>query len=147
MVERALDRDPNDLDLQRKRIAIVTRFERWSAADRSIAGFKQALQATNRSTVEANLAAANIQLRLGRTRDALAEYRIATAAEPENPNLWRQLALIAQAAKYFVVAREAYAEVMRLAPDKKISEEMRKLDDLQASERLGTPGLAGGGLR
>jgi tetratricopeptide (TPR) repeat protein len=138
IVERALDRDPNDLDLQRKRIEIVGRFERWSAADRAIVGFKQALQARTWSTIEANLAAAEIYMRLGRTRDALSEYRIATIADPANAGLWRQFGSTAEATKHYPLAREAYTEVMRLAPDKQTGEALRRLDDLQANERLGT---------
>ncbi len=143
VVEHALDRDPNDLDLQRKRIEIVAQFERWSAADRSIVGFKQAFQGRGWSTAEANLAAAGIYLRLGRTREALAEYRIATTADPENAGLWRQFASAAEATKHYVLAREAYAQVMRLAPDRQVSEAMRRINDLQASERLGPRGQGG----
>jgi tetratricopeptide (TPR) repeat protein len=144
VIERALDRDPNDLDLQRKRIEIVQRFERWTAADRAINGFKQALQAADRSTVEANVAAATIYLSLGRTREALAEYRIATTADPGNVGVWRQFAAVAEATKHYVLAREAYSEAMRLAPDAQTSEALRRLDDLQTSERLQTNLHAGG---
>jgi predicted Zn-dependent protease len=138
VVEHALDRDPNNLDLQRKRIDIVVRFERWSAADRAIVGFKQALQESVGSTVEANLAAAGIYARLGRTSDALTEFRIATTADPSNPGIWRQFATFAETARYYVVAREAYAELLRLAPDQAAREAIRRLDELQAAERVGT---------
>ncbi|MEO5769896.1 MAG: O-antigen ligase family protein [Polyangia bacterium] len=136
-VERALDRKPSDLDLQRKRIELVSRFERWTAAERAILGYKQALQEVGRSTVEANLAAAGIYVALGRVRDAMAEFRIATMASPDDAGLWRQFASTAEAARYFTVARDAYAEVMRLAPDKQASEALRRMDDEQAAARLG----------
>ena len=136
IVERALDRTPSDLDLQRKRIEIVSH-QRWSAAERSILGYKQALQEVGRSTVEANLAAAGIYLTMGRVRDAMTEFRIATTADPQNTGIWRQYAAAAEAARYLVVARDAYGEVMRLAPDNQVSEALRRIDDAQAAERLG----------
>jgi predicted Zn-dependent protease len=136
-VERALDRTPSDLDLQRKRIELVSHFERWSAAERAILGYKQALQELGRSTVEANVAAAGIYLTLGRVRDAIAEFRIATMADPDNVGLWRQFASTAEAARHFTVARDAYAEVVRLAPDKQAIEALRRIDDEQAAQRLG----------
>jgi tetratricopeptide (TPR) repeat protein len=137
LIERALEREPSDLDLQRKRIEIVSRFERWTLADESIVGFKQALQETGRSTVEANLAAAGIYLRLGRIRDAMAEYRIATISDPANVSIWREFASSAEGTRHYVLAREAYTEVMRLNPDKQVLEAIRRIDDAQAAERLG----------
>jgi tetratricopeptide (TPR) repeat protein len=134
VIEKGLDSTPGDLDLQRKRIEIVSRFERWTVADRAIVGFKQALSETGQSLAEANLAAADIYRRLGRVREEMTEYGIATSADPTNLTVWRQFAASAEARRHYTLARDANAAILRLDPnDKNASASLRRIDEERAS--------------
>ncbi len=109
--------NPNDLGLQRMRLDLVVRFEKWQASERALEGFKQALYHSGGSVAEAQIAAARIHARLARWTTALGEFRIALSDQANNPGLWVEYAGAAEAAGRLPTAREAYAQAARLSPN------------------------------
>ena len=108
--------DPLDLGVQRMRLDVIVRFEKWQAADGALEGLKQALYRTQGSAVEAHISAARLFTRLGRWTSALGEYRIALVSAPTDVALWMEYGRAAEVAGRTATAREAYSEASRLSP-------------------------------
>jgi tetratricopeptide (TPR) repeat protein len=116
ILDRAATQYPTDVEVQRKRVELVTQFEKWNAAARAIEGLKLALYQHAGSATEAHIASARISGRLGRWTAALDEYRIALAADSHNVSLWIEYAQAAEKLGRDATAREAYAQAGRLSP-------------------------------
>lgn len=139
-IEHALEREPSNVSLQRKRLQIVMQFKRWSALDRAVIGFKQALNDGGRSVTEAHVLAASAYMEVGRVREAVVEYRIATTAEPNNIGIWQQFGASAEAAGRLELAHEAFVEAARLRPnDPRVVEDLQRIQAAQMAERRKVP--------
>jgi tetratricopeptide (TPR) repeat protein len=110
ILDRAAVRFPTDVVVARQRVDLVTRFEKWNAAARSLEGLKLALYQQGGSAVEAHIAGARISARLGHWTQALDEYRIVLAELPDNTALWIEYARAAQVIGHDATARDAYAQ-------------------------------------
>jgi tetratricopeptide (TPR) repeat protein len=133
---------PANLDVQRRRLDLVTRFGKWQAVDRALAGFTEALYQNQRSVGEAHTAAARIHARFSRWTSALAEYRISLASDPWNVALWVEFGHAAESAGRDTTAREAYLEAARLSPQNPaVTAALSSLDARMA--RLRRSGAAG----
>lgn len=129
LLDLAATRDPLDLPVQRMRIAIVSDYRKWQAADRAIDGLKLALYQSTGSGVDANIAAARIRTALSQWTAALGEYRIALAQMPKHVDLWIEFAGAAEKAGRDLVARDAYGEASRLRPgDPRITAGQQRLE-------------------
>jgi len=107
---------PFDLPLQRMRLDLVVRYQKWQFSDRALEGLKQALYQNQGPVSEAHVAAARINARLGHLTNALGEYRIALADDANNVALWLEYGRTAEMGGRYPTAREAYFEAGRLSP-------------------------------
>jgi tetratricopeptide (TPR) repeat protein len=117
LLDAAAARYPGDVDVQRTRLDLVTRYEKWGAAIRALEGYKQALYTRDGSATEAHIASARIFTKMGRLTDALGEYRIALGDQSQNVALWIELGGVSESAGRVETAREAYAMATRLSPN------------------------------
>jgi tetratricopeptide (TPR) repeat protein len=117
ILDAATVRSPANVELQRLRIDLVTRYHKWIAAARAMEGFKRALYTRDGSATEGHVASARILGQLGRWSDAIGEYRIALADQPTNVALWMELGRAAESAGRAETARDAYAASARLSPN------------------------------
>jgi hypothetical protein len=132
LLDTAAAREPNNLEIQRARIALVTQYQKWTAVSRSIEGLKQALYQAQGSATEAHVVNARIEARLGRWQSALGEYRIALADNPDDVPLWMEFGRQAAAIGRTDTAREAYREAARVSPNNpEITAALGHLDDEQ----------------
>jgi tetratricopeptide (TPR) repeat protein len=135
-LDGAASRYPLDVEIQRERLALVMRFEKWQVADRAIEGLKVALYQAQGNAREAHLASARIQARFRRWTNSFSEYRMALATSPYEDQIWFELATVAEGAGRYAVAREAYAEAARLVPgNARTVEALRRLDKVQSAAR------------
>jgi tetratricopeptide (TPR) repeat protein len=116
ILDEAAARYPGDLQLERDRVSLVTRYKKWGSAARAIEGLKLACYRTSGSAAEAHIAAAEIATQLGRLTEAIDEYRIALSDRPRDVQLWMSYARVAESAGRDVLAREAYGEAGRISP-------------------------------
>jgi tetratricopeptide (TPR) repeat protein len=136
LLDIAAARDPQNLEVQRARIALVTRYQKWSAVPRSLEGLTQALYHAQGSATEAHILSARIDAQLGRWQSALGEYRIALADNPSDVTLWMEFGHQAAAIGRDATAREAYGQAARLSPnDPEINRALRQLADEQKQLR------------
>jgi tetratricopeptide (TPR) repeat protein/O-antigen ligase len=136
LLDAAAQRYPTNLGIQRARVDLVTRFEKWNAAARSLDGLKLALYQASGAATEAHVASARIDGRLGRWPAAIDEYRIALTADPNDVSLWTEYARAAERIGRYAVAREAYVQAVRLAPNNfEIAGALRELDARQIQMR------------
>ncbi len=117
LLDRAAARYPGDVDVQRARLDLVTRYEKWGAAARALEGYKEALYTRDGAATEAHLASARILTKMGRLTEALGEYRIALGDQPLNVALWMELGAASESAGRIETAQEAYAMATRLSPN------------------------------
>lgn len=137
ILDEAAVRYPTDLQLQRERVSLVTRYSKWTSAARSIEGLKLACYRAMGSAAEAHEAAANISLYMGRLNDALDEYRMALADRSNDVALWIAYARAAETAGRPITARDAYNQAARISPkDPTISRALQNLDESVARLRL-----------
>jgi tetratricopeptide (TPR) repeat protein len=130
ILDNAAVRYPGEVAVQQMRLDLVTKYAKWTAVTRALEGYKQALYGRDGSATEAHLAAARIYVRLSHWTDALGEYRIALADQPDNVALWMELASAGESAGRVTTAREAYAAAARLSPrNPTIMDALRRLDD------------------
>ena len=96
ILDRAATRYPTDVDVQRRRVGLVTTYNKWQAAARSVQGlqFWRFTQRTARDRGSRGERASHV--RLGHVVAALGEYRIALADEPGNTALWMELSQTAR---------------------------------------------------
>jgi tetratricopeptide (TPR) repeat protein len=128
-LDTAAARYPLDIEVQRRRLELVTRFEKWQIADRAIEGLKMALYHAQGQATEAHLAAARIHARLRRFTQSFNEYRIALLSTPADGGLWMEFGRTAEDAGRMPVAREAYAEASHLLPkDPNVVAALRRVD-------------------
>ena len=140
ILDRAAVRYPADLAVARQRVELVTTYEKWNAAARSLEGLKLALYQTGGSTVEAHIAAAHINARLGHWTQALGEYRIVLAEMPDNTTFWIEYARAAQVIGHDALAREAYGQAARLSPNSpEVVAALHELETRQARLRALIP--------
>ena len=136
ILDVAAMRYPTDVAVQQQRVDLVTQYDKWNAAARSIEGLKLALYHASGVATDAHVAAARIDGRLGHWTNALDEYRIALAAEPSNVALWIEYAHAAEKIGRDATAREAYVQAARLSPNSPdIAAPLRDLDARQARLR------------
>jgi tetratricopeptide (TPR) repeat protein/O-antigen ligase len=136
LLDAAAQRYPTNLGIQRARVDLVTRFEKWNAAARALDGFKLALYQASGAATEAHVASARIDGHLGRWPAALDEYRIALTAQPSDVSLWMEYARAAEKIGRDVMAREAYVQAERLSPHSpEITGALRALDARQVQMR------------
>jgi len=115
-LDEAATRYPVDLAVQRMRLDVVMKYEKWQAADRALDGLKQALYLAQGSALEAHIASARLYARLSRWTNALGEYRIALADARSDVALWMEFGHAAEVSGRATTAREAYGEASRLNP-------------------------------
>jgi tetratricopeptide (TPR) repeat protein len=133
ILQAAAAQDPLDLKVQRMRLDLVTRFQKWTVVDRVLADFKEALYRAQGSAAEAHLASARIYAQLSRWTNALGEYRIALADQGGDAALWMEYGRAADSACRSATAREAYAQAARLSPNNRDIINALKAEDDQAS--------------
>jgi tetratricopeptide (TPR) repeat protein len=132
LLDLAATRYPLDLPVERLRIQIVSDYAKWQAADRALDGFKLALYNSLGDGFEANVAAARIRGKLGQWTAALNEYRIALSKSGD-PWLWFEFGETAERAGRESLAREAYGEAARQAPNvARITDALRRLEKRQS---------------
>jgi tetratricopeptide (TPR) repeat protein len=135
-IETAAGQYPFDLDIQRRRLDMVMKLERWQAAERALQGLRQALYQNRRDVSEAYLASARIAARFARWTEALGQYRLAVGQAPWNVTAWLEYGQTAETAGRDTVAREAYVEAARALPnDPNVVKALRSLDDRMAQLR------------
>jgi tetratricopeptide (TPR) repeat protein len=140
ILDRAAAQYPTDLPLQRERVAVVTRYEKWSSAARAIEGLKLASYHATGSAAEAHVAAAAIAGYMGRPTVAMDEYRMALADRANDAGVWLAYGHAAEAAGRDVVARDAFSQAERLSPkDPVITRAMQALDEHAARSRVQEP--------
>ncbi len=140
ILDRAADRYPQDVEIQRVRLALVVNNHKWRAAERSLDGFKRALSLAGNSAGEAHIAAARIDTQLSRWTNALDEYRIALADSPNDIGLWIEFGQAALTAGRNTVAREAFMTADHLSPNNpEIAKAFRALDSQADVIRVGRP--------
>jgi tetratricopeptide (TPR) repeat protein len=113
-------------------------YHKWTAAARAMEGFNRALYARDGLATEGHVASARILSQLGRSSDAIGEYRIALADQPTNVPLWMELGQAAESAGRLETARDAYATSARLSPNN--SDVTRALQRLADERRALTDG-------
>jgi tetratricopeptide (TPR) repeat protein len=116
ILENGLRFSPADVDLNRKRLALLLQTDRWQAIDQALAGLRAALAEAGASSTEANLAAAYAFERRGQFRRAMSEYQAALAQDPDNIGLLLALAKAAEESGGITTAIDAYNGVLRRAP-------------------------------
>lgn len=130
VLDAAATQYPDNLEVERKRVDVVLKHEKWHAAPRAIEGLKAALFHNQHTISEAHMASARIAARLSRWNQALGEYRILLAEEPRNVQLWMEYGRVAESAGRQSAAREAYGEAARLSPkNPEILEAIRNIDE------------------
>jgi hypothetical protein len=140
ILDRAAVRFPGDLAVARQRLELVTRFEKWNAAARSLEGLKLAIYQAGGTPTEAHIAGARISARLGHWTQALDEYRIVLAEIPDSTVLWMEYAHAAQAIGHDATARDAYAQASRLSPNSpEVLAALHELETRQARLRALIP--------
>jgi len=117
VLDRAAERFPEDMPVQRARIELVQRYKRWRAAQRAIDGYRIALYHLSGRGTEAHIWAARIEGDMGHWSKALEEYRMALTEAPTDLTLWMELAHAAEAAGRYSTAREAYEQAARISPN------------------------------
>jgi tetratricopeptide (TPR) repeat protein len=133
-------RYPENLDIQRSRLDLVLRYERWQAADRALRGLEMALYSTYGSAGEAHAAAARIDARLSRWTNALGKYRVALADDPRNVSLWLEYARAAESAGRESTAQEAYRQAAHISPQNpEIVAALKRLTDRNPTLKLLAP--------
>jgi tetratricopeptide (TPR) repeat protein len=145
ILDLAATRYPLDVPVQRLRVALVSAYGKWQAADRAIDGFKLALFRAYGQGLEANLAAARIRVQLAQWNAAFSEYRIALTQTPDDVGLWVEFGKAAETAGRDTTAREAYAEASRLKPsDPTIAVALRRVEARQGYMRAPAGGAPPG---
>ncbi|HVZ71744.1 MAG TPA: O-antigen ligase family protein [Polyangia bacterium] len=136
-LDAAAARYPLDVEVQRERLELVTRFQKWQVADRAVEGLKVALYHAQGQATEAHLASARIHARLRHWTQSFNEYRIALVSDPGNGAEWMEFGRTAEEAGRLPVAREAYAEAARVMPnDPSVVAAIRRIDDTLNAVRL-----------
>jgi tetratricopeptide (TPR) repeat protein/O-antigen ligase len=116
ILESGLRFSPADMDLNRKRLALLMQTDRWQAIDQALAGLRAALSEAGAPSTEANLAAARAFERRGQFTRAISEYQAALAQNPDNIGLLLALAKAAEESGGITTAIDAYSGVLRRAP-------------------------------
>lgn len=136
LLDAAAAQYPSDLGIQRKRLDLVIKHEKWQASERAVQGLKHALYQNHLAVGEVHTAAARIAVRLGRWTEAIGQFRLALTQEPWNVTVWFELGQAAESAGRNAVAREAYAEAVRLRPtDASVVKALHDLDQRMARLR------------
>ena len=115
ILENGLRFSPTDLDLNRKRLALLMQTDRWQAIDQALAGLRAALSEAGAPSTEANIAAAHAFERRGQFTRAISEYQAALAQNPDNIGLLLALAKAAEESGGMTTAIDAYNGVLRRA--------------------------------
>jgi len=137
ILDRASVRYPTDLAVARERVDLVTKYEKWNAAARSLDGLKLALYQTGGSIAEEHVASARINARLGHWTEALDEYRSVLVDMPDNVTFWIEYARAAEAIGHDSDAHEAYARASRLSPNSpEVVAALHELETRQARLRM-----------
>jgi tetratricopeptide (TPR) repeat protein len=135
-LDAAAVRYPHDLGIQRRRLDLIMQIGKWQAADRALLGLREAIYQNRADISEAYTASARIAARLLHWTEAIGQYRLAVAQAPWNVSLWLEFGVAAEAAGRDLVAREAYAEAVRLSPNDPIAAKaLRDLDERAARLR------------
>jgi tetratricopeptide (TPR) repeat protein len=116
ILENGLRFSPADVNLNRKRLALLMQTEKWQAIDQSLAGLRAALAEASAPSIEANIAAAQIFERRGQFRRAISEYQAALAQAPDSIGLRIALGRAAEETGSVSTAIDAYNDVLRRAP-------------------------------
>jgi tetratricopeptide (TPR) repeat protein len=141
VLDAAATRYPGDLEVQRVRLDVVTRYRKWHAAARALDGLKLALFQNHLSIAEAHAASARVAVQMSRWSQALSEYRIALAQESWNVSLWMEYGRAAESAGRSTAAREAYSEAARVAPkNPEVLQAIRLLDERMLKLRSAASG-------
>jgi Flp pilus assembly protein TadD/O-antigen ligase len=116
-LDRGAARYPSDLSIQRMRLDLVMRYEKWNAASRSLEGLKSVLYQQAGTATEAHIDGARIARRLGHWTAALDEYSIALAERPTDVSLWMEYGKCAASIGRIATARDAYQRAAELSPN------------------------------
>ncbi len=117
ILDRAADRYPGDIPVNRARLDLVAQYKRWRALNRSLEGFRQALYRTFGSATDAHVWSARFEGSLSHWTKAIEEYRMAVGERPEDISLWIELGQAGAAAGRYTLARDALAQAARLSPN------------------------------
>jgi tetratricopeptide (TPR) repeat protein len=140
LLDAAAARYPSDVDLQAARVEVVIQNKKWAAAERALEGYKQALYVRDGVATEGHIASARTLAQMGRWTDALGEYRIALADQPNNVALWLEFGDASASAGRVLTQREAYSTAARLSPNSpEIAAALRKLDERSAPTNDSSP--------
>jgi tetratricopeptide (TPR) repeat protein len=141
ILDRAATQFPQAVEVQRARLELVTNYQKWGAATRSLEGFKRALSLAGASAGEAHIAAARLDSRLSRWTTALDEYRIALADSPRDVALWIEFGRAAFHAGRNATAREAFVTADHLSPNSpEVAKAFQELDAQAQAARAGSLG-------
>jgi tetratricopeptide (TPR) repeat protein len=116
IVEKGLRFTATDVDLNRKRLALLMQTDKWVAIDQAVAGLREALALAGAPSTEANIAAAQAFERRGQYRRAISEYQAAVGQQPEDLGLRLALGRAAESSGSISTAVDAYNDVLRKAP-------------------------------
>jgi tetratricopeptide (TPR) repeat protein len=116
VIENGLRFSPASVELNRMRLALLMQTEKWQVIDQALAGLRAALAEAGASSMEANIAAAQVFERRGQNRRAISEYQAALAQDPENIGLLLSLGRVAEETGSVSTAIDAYNGVLRRVP-------------------------------
>jgi tetratricopeptide (TPR) repeat protein len=116
ILENGLRFTPTNVELNRRRLALLMQTEKWQAIDQALAGLRAALAEASAPSTEANIAAAHIFERRGQFRRAMSEYQAALSHAPDDIGLLLALARAAEEIGSVSTAIDAYNGVLRRTP-------------------------------
>jgi O-antigen ligase/tetratricopeptide (TPR) repeat protein len=113
ILEDGLRFAPGDLELNRRRLAILMKTDKWQAVDQALAGLRVALAEAGAPSAEANIQAARIFERRGLFGRAISEYQAALSHAPDDIGILLALARAAEQSGAVTTAIAAYNHVLR----------------------------------
>jgi O-antigen ligase/tetratricopeptide (TPR) repeat protein len=139
-VEDGIRMNPDDLPLQRQRLGIIMRYEKWHLAEHALGGLEVALQQAHQPTAELHLMTARFQAALRNYAKASSEYGLVLTQDRDNPRLWLELAQLCDSAGLEARALEAYREARRIEPANPATiAAIERIESHRRQLRLGTP--------
>jgi O-antigen ligase/tetratricopeptide (TPR) repeat protein len=139
-LEAGLRLNPEDLPLQRKRLALVLGYGKYHLADQALAGLELALREAHQSTAELHLMTARFHAALRNYAKAGTEYGLVLTQDRDNSLVWLELARLWETAGREVPALEAYREARRIEPANPTTvAAIERIETHRRQERLAMP--------
>ncbi|OGR79878.1 MAG: hypothetical protein A2X32_00240 [Elusimicrobia bacterium GWC2_64_44] len=114
--DACLKYSPSDPDLAAERAPLLVRLGRYEEGVKEYERAAGLLPAKSQAAALLRVKAAETWQKLGRQDDALAQYRLARAASPQDMNALKGLAAALEARSDFSGAVEVYGEILKLEP-------------------------------